>query len=333
MTLCLELDDTLPDRTVAKSFEPRTAAKAKNKLGCRAGEHYTLSKLLGRGGMGEVYLAQHDWLGTLVAVKVMPARGVAALRRLSEEAVLLSQQQHPNIVTAVDFGTLSDGSAFLMMEYVAGLDIAEWLRLKRTLPVWRILDILRQLASAVDHIHAQGIVHRDIKPSNIMLDLVSSRRDVWVKLIDFGIAVREGATAERTGSTLLGTPAYMAPEQALGDSCQRASDLYALGALALELLTGKPPYDCHGLSQVLAAVLYEKPLGPSAHGLYVPGLDAFFERALAREPSARFASAGELVAALTAIFERARATFCCVPTGRARVNTRLLATDTVVAFH
>jgi serine/threonine-protein kinase len=147
-------------------------------------------------------------------------------------------------------------------------------------------------------LHGQGIVHRDIKPPNIMVDAEANDS---VKLLDFGIAIREGAQDSCFETGLLGTPSYMAPEQVDGNGCGKSADLYALGALALELLTGKPPYDYPSLNLVLAAVLHEKPGLPSARGVDIPGIDAVFERALARDPKARFATAAEFMDALTRV--------------------------------
>jgi len=138
------------------------------------------------------------------------------------------------------------------------------------------------------------------KPPNIMVDPEANDA---VKLLDFGIAIREGAEDACFETGLLGTPAYMAPEQVDGNGCGKAADLYALGALALELLTGKPPYDYPSLHRVLAAVLREEPEMPSARGLDVPGLDAVFERALARDPKARFGTGSELLEALTQVLQ------------------------------
>jgi serine/threonine protein kinase len=135
-----------------------------------------------------------------------------------------------------------------------------------------------------------------------------------VKLLDFGIAVREGTSDVGFGSGLLGTPAYMAPEQVAGNGCGKSADLYALGALALELLTGKPPYDYPSLNLVLAAVLHERPGLPSSRGIQIEGFDDVMERALAREPGARYRSALEFIDALTEVLSSRRSS---VPAPRA----------------
>jgi eukaryotic-like serine/threonine-protein kinase len=273
-------------------------------LGASVGGRHRIVKHLASGGMGHVFLAEHVTLGAQAAVKVLATRSTPALAsRFIGEARLLSTLNHPNIVKVFDVGELDDESPYMLMEYVPGIDLSEWLEQNESISVKRILRILRQVACAIDHLHGQGIVHRDIKPANIMID--PDANDA-VKLLDFGIAIREGSRDSEFEQGFLGTPAYMAPEQVLGNSCGRAVDLYALGALALELLTGKPPYDYPSLNLVLAAVMHEPPSLPSSRGIHISGFDAIMERALAREPRERFQSARELVDALTVVLSGLR---------------------------
>ena len=265
--------------------------------GRRVAVHHRIVKHLGSGGMGHVFLAQHSTLGTRAAVKLLTARRTPeAVARFVEEARLLALFHHPNIVQVFDHGELDDGTTYLLMEHVPGVDLECWMR-ERTLSPERVLHVLRQLARAVDHVHAHGILHRDIKPSNIMI--VPTAGDA-VKLIDFGIAIREGWRGA-SDRRLAGTPAYMAPEQAAGGRCSRASDIYAVGSLALEMLTGRPPYAYATMQRVMAALTREPPPLPSERGLRVPGLDAFFVRALARDPRVRFPSARALVDTLEGV--------------------------------
>jgi serine/threonine-protein kinase len=268
-------------------------------LGCPVGARHRIVKHLGSGGMGHVFLAEHVTLGAMAAVKILNARNQPALvDRFIAEAKLLALLNHPNIVQVFDIGEMDDETPYFLMEHVSGIDLGTWVEKNETLSVKRVLRILRQVACALDHLHGQGIVHRDIKPPNIMVD--PDANDA-VKLLDFGIAIREGAQDSCFETGLLGTPAYMAPEQVDGNGCGKAADLYALGALALELLTGKPPYDYPSLNLVLAAVLREEPGMPSKRGLDIPGIDAVFERALARDPKARFGTAAEFMEALTRV--------------------------------
>lgn len=268
-------------------------------LGCRVGSRHRIVKHLGSGGMGHVFLAEHVTLGATAAVKILgPCVRPALVERFMAEAKLLAQLNHPNIVQVFDVGEMDDETPYILMEHVPGVDLSRWLGQSDTLSVKRFLRVMRQVACAVDHLHGQGIVHRDIKPPNIIVD--PDANDA-LKLLDFGIAVREGTSDAALAGGLLGTPSYMAPEQVEGSGCGKAADLYALGALALELLTGKPPYDYPSLNLVLTAVLHEQPGLPSARGIAIPGIDAVFERALARDPKARFASGAEFIDALSRV--------------------------------
>ena len=292
MSQAVELakDDTLWDG----SSEPNTSALDRCWIGRRVGEHRIL-RHLASGGMGHVFLAEHVTTRERAAVKVLPTpHMLASVVRFAEEARLLSELAHPHIVRLLDRGEWEDGTPYLTMERVAGTDLESWLIDNGALSPARVLRILRQVAAALDHLHARGIIHRDIKPANIMLDADGGDA---VKLIDFGIAVREQGLA-LMAPRVVGTPAYMAPEQASGAHGSRASDLYALGALALELLTGSPPYTYPSIQRVIAAVSVEPPAMPSSRGVFISGLDAFFARALARDPRRRFRSANELVDAL-----------------------------------
>jgi serine/threonine protein kinase len=289
----IDSNDALFDREASEQLDVQAW------LGCPVGARHRIVKHLGSGGMGHVFLAEHVTLGAQAAVKILGAHcGHALVDRFIAEAKLLALLNHPNIVQVFDIGEMDDETPYFLMEHVSGVDLGSWIEKHEVLSVKRVLRVLRQVACALDHLHGQGIVHRDIKPPNIMVD--PDANDA-VKLLDFGIAIREGAQDSGFESGLLGTPAYMAPEQVDGNGCGKAADLYALGALALELLTGKPPYDYPSLNLVLAAVLHEEPGMPSARGLDIPGLDAVFVRALARDPKARFSSAGDFIDALTQV--------------------------------
>jgi serine/threonine protein kinase len=273
-------------------------------IGCPVGDRHTIVKHLGTGGMGHVFLAEHVTLGAQAAVKILASRCTPLLlERFVAEAKLLALLNHPNIVKVFDIGEMEDETPYILMEHVPGIDLGEWLQGHQQLSLKRVLRILRQVASALDHLHAQGIVHRDIKPANIMVDPDANDS---VKLLDFGIAIREGTSDVGFGSGLLGTPAYMAPEQVAGSGCGKSADLYALGALALELLTGKPPHDYPSLNLMLAAVLHERPSLPSSRGIQIDGFDDVMDRALARDPSARYGSGLEFVDALTEVLASRR---------------------------
>jgi serine/threonine protein kinase len=278
------------------------AAWVRSLVGGSVGRLHRVVRHLASGGMGHVFLVEHIHLGAQAAVKLPQPGSRIARNVLGHEAALLSQLQHPNIVSVFDFGRLSDGMEYMMMEYVSGLELDAWLDSCGTMAPTRAVGILKQVASAVDYLHAHGIVHCDIKPSNIMFD---PRANDFVKLIDFGIACEKHMQAERRG--LVGTPAYMAPEQARGELCGPAVDIYGVAALALEILTGRPPYDYETPQEALTAILSGPPELPSSRELFVPGLDAVFKRGLHSDPGQRYATATQFVEALANVFDAATA--------------------------
>lgn len=267
------------------------------------GDDHRILRHLADGGTSRVFLAEHTRLGSRVAVKVL-AKEASHLARLcfSTEADLLAEITHPNVVRLFDFDELPDGERYLLLEHVSGIDLYSYLKKHERMTPGRALGVLRQVGSAIDYLHARGVVHRDVKPGNVMVDCEAGDS---VKLIDFGIAQRlhDHESPELCG-TISGTPAYMSPEQAAGNDVGPASDRYALGALALELLTGQPPYPDRSALALVLAVTSEAPRLPSALGMDVPGLDAVMAKALARDPDERFASAAEFVSALFEVFPR-----------------------------
>jgi serine/threonine protein kinase len=255
---------------------------------------------LASGGMGHVFLVEHIQLGAYAAAKIPQPGSSIARSVLSHEAVLLSRLQHPHIVSVLDFGSVDEDTEYMLMEYVRGIELDAWLESHGSMAPARAVGVLQQVAAAVDYLHLHDIVHCDIKPANIMLDAAAQD---FVKLIDFGIACQQPMQAERRG--LIGTPAYMAPEQARGELCGPAVDVYGVAALALELLTGRPPHDCASAEAALSAVLTKPPELPSARGVDAPGLDAVFERGLHSDPAARYPTATAFVEALAGVFHAA----------------------------
>lgn len=268
-------------------------------IGRPVGAHHRITRHLGSGSMGAVFLIEHPSLSAPAAIKVMTERSKRrAHAALIAEARLLAQLNHPNIARAYGLRYLECGTPYILLEYAGGFDLQTWMQRGEWSSPKRVIHVLRQLAAALDYAHAQSIVHRDLKPANIMVDIASHDT---VKLIDFGIAVREGSPDAIANRHVMGTPAYMAPEQAAGAPCTRFSDIYALGAIALELLTGRGPYVRSSISGLMHALRHEQPALPSALGLHVPGLDSCFERALAAQPKRRFRTAGELVGELVSV--------------------------------
>lgn len=271
---------------------------------------YRLVRKIGEGAMGEVYLAEHVTLGRQEAIKVLHARMAtdpAFVARFRREARAANRVQHPNIVVVYDFGRLPDGRFFLAMEYAEGERLDVLLRRDGPFPVDRAVGILRQLAAAVDFAHSRGVVHRDLKPGNIVLSQHRGQKD-FVKILDFGLAkivlpgYRDTVAPTRHGE-ILGTPSYMAPEQFLGIGNEPRSDLYALGCIAYEILTGAPPF-LGSFVQLADAHRHAVPPPPSSRrpGAGIPPeLDEVVLRCLAKSAEARFSTGHELLIALESV--------------------------------
>jgi serine/threonine-protein kinase len=280
-------------------------------VGVMLSGRYLIERLIGEGGMGAVYQAEHTHMRKRMAVKVLHAemsRLPEVVARFEREAMAAAHIDHPNVAAATDFGKLEDGSFFLVLEYVEGKSLRDLLAEGRV-ELGRAVHIARQIASALARAHVPlGIVHRDLKPENIMLVSRDGDPD-FVKVLDFGIAkvpVGElgGATKGQALTQLgmvYGTPEYMAPEQALGQAVDPRADLYALGVMLFEMITGKRPYD-HESKVTLLGMHVTAPIprmsdrAPDA-GI-PPELDAIVTRMLAKDSADRYADAKELIDAL-----------------------------------
>ena len=256
---------------------------------------FTIEALIGRGGMGEVYRAVHSELSRSEAVKLLhPA--LAAQEEFSarfvREARVMQSLDHPSIVTVYDAGEAA-GRLFLAMQLVTGRPLKDRLAEGR-LPTEATLDILQRVGQALDYAHSRGVIHRDIKPSNILLDT-----DGQPVLVDFGLAKALGDASVTVSSRYLGTPTYMAPEQAAGDPVGHRADLYSLACVAFEMLTGEPPYTQQdSLALLLAHGSHPVPRATEREPTLGAAVDAVFDRALAKSPVQRFPSAGAFVEAL-----------------------------------
>jgi serine/threonine protein kinase len=250
-----------------------------------AGGRYRLERPLGQGGMASVYLARDSELDRPVAVKILAenAAGDEGLRgRFVREARLAARLQHPNAVSVYDAGE-DDGRPFIVMEYVQGENLADLLARRGRLPPDEARALALQAARGLAHAHASGLVHRDVKPQNLLL-----RGDGTLKIADFGIARAVEGTALTQAGTVLGTAAYLSPEQALGEEVTSAADVYSLGAVLYELLTGGPPYEFESLGDLAdkqrrQAIAPVRELAPA-----VPrDLEDVVMRCLARNPAYR----------------------------------------------
>ncbi len=279
-----------------------------------------LVRPLGEGGMGAVWVADHLALRTQVVVKFI-ARGLSAdkeaLDRFSREAAAASQVKSPHVVQTFDHGVTEAGVPYIVMELLEGCDLGVYLEQEPNIPPLRVIEILRQLARALDRAHEKGIVHRDIKPGNVFLtDLGGKdkdRGDVFVKLLDFGIAKGVDVagyggrldSGTRTGA-MVGSPFYMSPEQILGSKdVDYRSDLWSVGVLAFEMLTGKKPFDAETMGGLAIRIHIEPlPLLSAVNAALPVALDGWFARACARDASGRFGSAKEMTDELAEAFGR-----------------------------
>jgi len=276
-----------PERTLPS---PRAAGGDADRFA-----HFTVLGRLGEGGMGIVYRARDEKLGRAVALKVLPPEFEAdetKRGRFLREARVAAAVTHPNLATVYEIGE-SEGRIFIAMELVEGRPLRALLG-ERSLPVGTVLHLMTQTAAGVAKAHAAGIVHRDLKPENI---LVSD--DGHVKVLDFGLAKRPGDVMLVTGTgegMLLGTPAYMPPEQAHGQPVTAASDVFSLGVLLHEMLTSQRPFVGKNLPQLIRSIERDTPAAPSAVNPLIPAaFDGIVAQCLAKEPGERYADAQALL--------------------------------------
>lgn len=267
---------------------------------------YRLKRLLGWGGMGEVYLAEHQLLKRPCAVKVIRPHHVhdpLALVRFEREVRAMAKLSHWHAVEVFDYGRTEDGTFYYVMEYLPGLNLVEIVQRSGPLPPGRVIHFLEQTCAALGEAHQQGLVHRDLKPANIFAAFRGGEYDV-TKLLDFGLVLdvepQQFAETHPSDLALVGSPTYMAPEQVRADQyVGPASDLYSLGAVGYFLLTGHPPFERSSLLRMIMAHAKEPVLPPSTYRSDIPtDLEQVILRCLAKEPSQRYGSALELRQAL-----------------------------------
>ncbi len=261
------------------------------------GGRYEIIELLGSGGMANVYRAHDPHLGRDVAIKVLADRYTADpafVERFRREASAAAQLNHPNIVQVFDRGE-TDGTYFIVMEYLTGPDLKSLIRTRGALPPLEAIDYAQQILAALAAAHRRDVIHRDIKPQNVML-----ASDGLLKVTDFGIA-RAGAESEMTeAGSVIGTAQYLSPEQAHGGELTSASDCYSAGIVLYEMLTGRVPFDGERPVVVAMKQINEPPVPPSTYEPDIPpALEAVVMTALAKRPSERYRSAEEFSAALS----------------------------------
>jgi serine/threonine-protein kinase len=280
------------------------------RIGTLLADRYRIDALIGEGGMGKVYAAEHVLMRKRLAVKVLRRELTSVpevVARFEREAMAAGNIEHPNVAAATDFGKLPDGAVFLVLEFVSGHSLRDEIA-RGNFEVERALHITRQIASALSAAHLQGIVHRDLKPENVMLVEKGGDPD-FVKVLDFGIAkvpigeveAAKGGSPITKAGMVFGTPEYMAPEQALGQNVDGRADLYALGVMLFEMLAGVRPFTSQSSVGILGQQLSKLPpsFAERAPGAAVPpATELIVRKLLARESAERFQTAAELARAI-----------------------------------
>jgi serine/threonine protein kinase len=271
-----------------------TPPAAEPGLGSVIDGAYRLTRLVSKGGMGTVYEATQLRLNRRVAVKIMVpelTENAEAMARFRREVKVTSQLAHPNVVQLLDYGTTASGQPYLVTEFLEGEDLEQRLMRVSQLLLSTALPILRQVVSALAAIHAKGIIHRDLKPGNVLLLQIDGAAD-FVKVVDFGISkVRSSETKLTKAATMIGTPEYMSPEQAMGrvDEVDHRSDQWALACMVWRMLSGRPPFEGQHINDLLERVVQDDPprlLDTAPHAS--PQIEKVLRRALAKRQSQRF---------------------------------------------
>ncbi len=280
-------------------------AHAMPKVGDVLAGKYRLEKVAGEGGMGVVYAAQHLVLKQRVAVKVLlpdAAMSELVVERFAREAQAAARIMSEHVARVMDAGSTATGAPFLVMEYLEGCDLEELLSVEGPLPLTDVVDYLMQALEALAHAHAVGLVHRDIKPANLFLACRADGGNV-IKMLDFGISKTVNSRPEErvlTGQAVLGSPVYMSPEQLRNaKDIDARADIWSLGVVAYELLSGEPPFDGDGVGEIFAAIL-EKDAEPlhTKNWRLPQELSAVIAKCLQRKPEDRWADAAQVAKAL-----------------------------------
>jgi len=263
---------------------------------------YELGAVIGRGAMGDVYEASHTASGELAAVKLLPTSVLGDSRiieRFMREAKAASALASPHVVRVLAMSSPTDPLPYMVMERLLGHDLAAELRQNNRMALGDVVELVSEVGSVVDLARDKGIVHRDLKPQNIFFDKAHRERGTW-KVLDFGVAALSDHSGTLTHGNVVGTPAYMSPEQARSEPVDHRADLHALAAVAYRCITGRPAFSGREVPAVLYEVVHAMPERPSAQGEIHPDVDCVLAIGLAKDREDRFASGRELAEALAA---------------------------------
>ena len=270
-----------------------------NLIGKKLDGRYLIESLIGVGGMANVYKGQDIRTGNGIAVKVLKEEFLGneeLVRRFKNESKAISILDHPNIVKVYDV-SVTDQLQYIVMEYIDGITLKEYLKQRGGALTWKeVVHFATQVLSALDHAHSKGIVHRDVKPQNIML-----QADGSIKMMDFGIARFSRAQSQTISDKAIGSVHYISPEQAKGDRTDARTDIYSVGVMLYEMLSGKLPFDGTGTVSIAIMQISEKPKPLAEVAPNVPeGLRQITEKAMEKDPAARYQSAAEMLEAIKA---------------------------------
>ena len=278
-------------------------------VGREIANQFRILEKIGSGGMGSVYKAEQPDMRRFVAVKILHPRYLSRpdlVSRFRREARAMSHLQHPNTAKVYLYGQLDDGACYFVMEHLAGKNLAQTVRSEGPMSPERACAIMSTVCGALAEAHAQGIIHRDLKPENIFLTSVGGITD-YPKVLDFGLAkvtereMRPGSLILTQEGMVFGTPEFMSPEQARGEKLDGRSDIYSLGIILYELLTGKLPFDAQQPMEFIQRHIKDPPIPLSKRApnrQFSPALEAAVDKALAKKPEDRFQTANEMGQAL-----------------------------------